>query len=46
MSENSTAPYMSLTTRVYAQATANYVASQLSVWEIDFPGGATNDNIN
>ncbi|KAG1888785.1 amino acid transporter [Suillus subluteus] len=27
------------------QATANYIVSQLAVWEIDFPGGAGNDNI-
>ncbi|PPQ68365.1 hypothetical protein CVT26_005928 [Gymnopilus dilepis] len=27
------------------QTTANYIVSQLSVWEVDFPGGATNDNI-
>src|SRR5258708_7631565 len=44
MSQNPIAPYTSLT-RAYTQATANYVASQLSVWEIDFPGGATNDNV-
>ena len=28
-----------------AQTTANYIVSQLSVWGIDFPGGAHNDNI-
>ena len=27
------------------QTTANYIVSQLSVWEIDFPGGARNDNV-
>ncbi|KAJ7512465.1 amino acid transporter [Mycena galericulata] len=27
------------------QTTANYVVSQLVVWEIDFPGGTTNDNV-
>ncbi|KAJ7193015.1 gamma-aminobutyric acid transporter [Mycena pura] len=27
------------------QTTANYVVSQLAVWEIDFPGGTTNDNV-
>ncbi|KAJ6622561.1 amino acid transporter [Mycena sp. CBHHK59/15] len=27
------------------QTTANYVVSQLAVWEIDFPGGITNDNV-
>ncbi|KAI0063074.1 amino acid transporter [Artomyces pyxidatus] len=27
------------------QTTANYIVSQLSVWEIDFPGGTTNDNV-
>ncbi|KDR74511.1 hypothetical protein GALMADRAFT_227573 [Galerina marginata CBS 339.88] len=27
------------------QTTANYIVSQLNVWEIDFPGGASNDNI-
>jgi len=26
------------------QTTANYIVSQLSVWEIDFPGGTSNDN--
>lgn len=25
------------------QSSANYVASQLSVWEVDFPGGAHNN---
>ncbi|KAF5390428.1 hypothetical protein D9757_005219 [Collybiopsis confluens] len=28
-----------------SQATANYVVSQLAVWEIDFPGGVSNDNV-
>ncbi|KIK55367.1 hypothetical protein GYMLUDRAFT_76583 [Collybiopsis luxurians FD-317 M1] len=28
-----------------SQATANYVVSQLAVWEIDFPGGTSNDNV-
>ncbi|KAG2357526.1 amino acid transporter [Suillus spraguei] len=27
------------------QATANYVVSQLTVWEINFPGGTGNDNV-
>ncbi|TFK22197.1 hypothetical protein FA15DRAFT_596525 [Coprinopsis marcescibilis] len=27
------------------QTTANYVATQLLVWEIDFPGGISNENI-
>ncbi|KAF9649609.1 amino acid transporter [Thelephora ganbajun] len=27
------------------QTTANYIVSQLSVWEIDFPGGTHNDNV-
>jgi len=27
------------------QTAANYIVSQLTVWEIDFPGGADNDNI-
>ena len=27
------------------QTTANYIVSQLAVWEIDFPGGVGNDNI-
>ncbi|KAJ6583903.1 gamma-aminobutyric acid transporter [Mycena vulgaris] len=27
------------------QTTANYIVSQLAVWEIDFPGGISNDNI-
>ncbi|KAG2014037.1 gamma-aminobutyric acid transporter [Coprinopsis cinerea AmutBmut pab1-1] len=27
------------------QTTANYILSQLSVWEVDFPGGVTSDNI-
>ncbi|KAH9905067.1 uncharacterized protein BXZ73DRAFT_85280 [Epithele typhae] len=27
------------------QTTANYIVSQLAVWEIDFPGGVSNDNI-
>ncbi|KAJ6516258.1 gamma-aminobutyric acid transporter [Mycena sanguinolenta] len=27
------------------QTTANYIVSQLAVWEIDFPGGTTNDNV-
>ena len=28
-----------------SQATANYIVSQLAVWEVDFPGGVGNDNI-
>jgi translation initiation factor 5B len=27
------------------QTTANYIVSQLAVWEIDFPGGVDNNNI-
>lgn len=27
------------------QTTANYIVSQLAIWEIDFPGGITNDNV-
>ncbi|TFK88365.1 amino acid transporter [Polyporus arcularius HHB13444] len=27
------------------QTTANYIVSQLAVWEVDFPGGIGNDNI-
>ncbi|KAG1739943.1 uncharacterized protein EDB91DRAFT_1082308 [Suillus paluster] len=27
------------------QTTANYIVSQLAVWEVDFPGGVGNDNI-
>ncbi|KAF9071849.1 gamma-aminobutyric acid transporter [Rhodocollybia butyracea] len=27
------------------QATANYIVSQLAVWEIDFPGGTSDDNV-
>ncbi|KAF7294748.1 Gamma-aminobutyric acid transporter [Mycena indigotica] len=27
------------------QTTANYIVSQLAVWEIDFPGGATSTNV-
>lgn len=27
------------------QTTANYIVSQLAVWEIDFPGGVTNENV-
>lgn len=27
------------------QATANYVVSQMAVWEVYFPGGVGNDNI-
>ncbi|TDL29015.1 hypothetical protein BD410DRAFT_810858 [Rickenella mellea] len=27
------------------QTTANYIVSQLAVWDIDFPGGISNDNI-
>ena len=27
------------------QTAANYVVSQLAVWEINFPGGVSNDNI-
>ena len=27
------------------QTTANYIVSQLTVWEIEFPGGLTNENV-
>ncbi|KAG0695785.1 hypothetical protein DFH29DRAFT_1005150 [Suillus ampliporus] len=27
------------------QTTANYIVSQLAVWDVDFPGGVGNDNI-
>ncbi|KAH7921705.1 amino acid transporter [Leucogyrophana mollusca] len=27
------------------QTTANYIVSQMAVWEVDFPGGVGNDNI-
>ncbi|KAK7471228.1 hypothetical protein VKT23_002636 [Stygiomarasmius scandens] len=27
------------------QTTANYIVSQLTVWEVDFPGGISNDNV-
>ncbi|KAI0751633.1 amino acid transporter [Daedaleopsis nitida] len=27
------------------QTTANYIVSQLAVWEVDFPGGITNENV-
>ncbi|KAI0092481.1 hypothetical protein BDY19DRAFT_990199 [Irpex rosettiformis] len=27
------------------QATANYIVSQIAVWEVDYPGGASNDNV-
>ncbi|KAI8984932.1 hypothetical protein BD414DRAFT_523018 [Trametes punicea] len=27
------------------QTTANYIVSQLAVWEVDFPGGVSNDNV-
>jgi hypothetical protein len=30
---------------VQPQTTANYIASQLAVWEVDFPGGISNDNV-
>lgn len=29
----------------FIQTTANYLVSQLAVWEIDFPGGISNDNV-
>jgi translation initiation factor 5B len=38
-------PHTSLTSCSRAQVTSFYAASQLAVWEIDFPGGARNDNI-
>ncbi|KAI0069320.1 amino acid transporter [Artomyces pyxidatus] len=28
-----------------SQSTANYVVSQLAVWEVDFPGGISNGNV-
>jgi translation initiation factor 5B len=34
-----------LTLYVYDQVAANYIASQLSVWEIDFPGGTHDENV-
>ena len=34
-----------LTPEGHAQSSANYIASQISVWEIDFPGGADNSNV-
>lgn len=30
---------------MFMQTTANYIVSQLAVWEIDFPGGISNDNV-
>jgi translation initiation factor 5B len=30
---------------VISQTAANYIVSQLAVWEINFPGGVSNDNI-
>ncbi|KAF8075906.1 hypothetical protein FPV67DRAFT_1604632 [Lyophyllum atratum] len=27
------------------QTTANYIVSQLAVWEVDFPGGISNENV-
>ena len=30
---------------LFYQTAANYIVSQLAVWEIDFPGGVSNDNI-
>ncbi|KAF8885278.1 hypothetical protein CPB85DRAFT_374085 [Mucidula mucida] len=27
------------------QTTANYIVSQVQVWEVEFPGGASNDNV-
>jgi translation initiation factor 5B len=38
-------PHALLTSCTCAQVTSFYVASQLNVWEVDFPGGAHNDNI-
>ncbi|KAI0057772.1 amino acid transporter [Artomyces pyxidatus] len=32
-------------TAANCQSTVNYIVSQLLVWEIDFPGGANNDNV-
>src|ERR1700753_2062604 len=34
-----------LTLRYHPQLSANYVASQVSIWEVDFPGGAQNNNV-
>jgi translation initiation factor 5B len=30
---------------VRPQTTANYIVSQLAVWEVDFPAGISNDNV-
>jgi translation initiation factor 5B len=30
---------------VIFQTTANYIVSQMAVWDVDFPGGVGNDNI-
>ncbi|KAI0057771.1 amino acid transporter [Artomyces pyxidatus] len=32
-------------TATSSQGSANYVVSQFAIWEIDFPGGISNDNI-
>ncbi|KAF5322482.1 hypothetical protein D9619_001165 [Psilocybe cf. subviscida] len=37
--------FMMITAAVLAETTANYIVSQLAVWEIDFPGGVGNSNI-
>jgi len=31
--------------RIHTQTTANYIVSQLPVWEIDFPGGTSYENV-
>ena len=38
-------PQQIRTTNFISQTTANYIASQLVVWEVDFPGGVDNSNI-
>ena len=32
-------------TRIFLQSAANYIVSQLVVWEIEFPGGIDNSNV-
>jgi translation initiation factor 5B len=40
------APFLSLIhSDIRIQTTANYIVSQLAVWEIDFPGGISNENV-
>jgi hypothetical protein len=33
------------TSLIFSQNTANYIVSQLVVWEIEFPGGISNNNV-